>query len=146
MQNAHSDKHRHRWEKQHHRHRNAIGKIANQKGVFAPNAVGQVAHRQRHQQRSEAAGCYQVAECGFVVSKAEHIKVEQQLADAHGNAKKQQAQQKEPRVAGEGAHAAQVSAYNRTAFLELSFRVFFFQPYSPWTKSFSSSMVFSKPS
>ena len=56
--------------------------------MLPPDAVGQVTHRQRGNQRRKAAGGYQVAKRGFVVAQAEHIEVKEQLADAHGNAKK----------------------------------------------------------
>ena len=146
LQHIHGDKHRDRWEKQHQRHRNTITQIADEKGVLASDAVCKIAHWQRSDQRREAAGGYQVAEHGFVVAQAEHIEVEQQLADARGNAKKQQAQQVEPGVAGKGTHAAQVGAQDRAGFLRLGFRFDIFQPHPPWTKFLSRSTVFSKPS
>ena len=57
---------------------------ADHQGGFAPQVVGQVAHRQSRQQRRQAAGGDQIAQQGFVISEAEDVEIEQQPVYPHG--------------------------------------------------------------
>ena len=52
-------------------------------GMSCGPEIGQVAHRQRHDQGGQAAGRHQVAQQGLVVTQAEHVKIEQQPENPH---------------------------------------------------------------